>query len=214
MSISLKPSSLYSQMRPQNFQGSVDAVLRRLRPLYEQLIRAGGAMCIDMESYASKDIRWRSTRPCARSIRGTASSRMAMQAYLLETGSDLAGLLAWSEANGLPIAVRLVKGAYWDYEVLRARQNGWTIPVHTKKAETDAAFERDARLVLEHHENAYLACGYPQYPLHRGRSGAGREIGVPPERHEFQVLYGMAEPVRRLLVNRTGRVRLYCPYGP
>ena len=214
VSISLKPNSLYSQMRPQNFQGSVDAVLRRLRPLCEQLIRAGGAMCIDMESYASKDISLEVYKALRTEYPRYGQLSVAMQAYLRETGSDLAGLLAWSGSNGLPIAVRLVKGAYWDYEVLRARQNGWTIPVYTKKAETDAAFERDARLVLEHHENAYLACG-----THNIRSIAAvleiaREIGVPPERYEFQVLYGMAEPVRRLLVDRKGRVRLYCPYGP
>ena len=32
-------------------------------------------------------------------------------------------------------------------------------------------------------------------------------------RYEFQVLYGMAEPVRKGLRNVAGRVRLYCPYG-
>ena len=40
-----------------------------------------------------------------------------------------------------------------------------------------------------------------------------RQLDVPEERYEFQVLYGMAEPVRKGLRNVAGRVRLYCPYG-
>ena len=39
-----------------------------------------------------------------------------------------------------------------------------------------------------------------------------RQLDVPEERYEFQVLYGMAEPVRKGLRNVAGRVRLYCPY--
>ncbi len=213
-SISLKPSSLNSQMRPQDFQGSIDAVLRRLRPLYEQVIQARGAMCIDMESHAYKDISLGVYKSLRKEYPEYGQLFIAMQAYLRETGGDIEELLAWSGQHGLPIAIRLVKGAYWDYEVLRARQNGWTVPVYTNKAETDAAFERHARLILEHHDTAYLACG-----THNVRSiAAVLELAVeaqaPKERYEFQVLYGMAEPIRRVLLNRAGRVRLYCPCGP
>ncbi len=56
ISVSLKPSSLYSQARPQNFEGSVAAMLDRIRPVYEKVIEAGGALCIDMESYQHKDM--------------------------------------------------------------------------------------------------------------------------------------------------------------
>ncbi len=42
---------------------------------------------------------------------------------------------------------------------------------------------------------------------------AAKSLSVPDSRYEFQMLYGMAEPIRRLLTRITGRVRLYCPYG-
>ena len=38
-------------------------------------------------------------------------------------------------------------------------------------------------------------------------------LKVPENRYEFQVLYGMAEPVRMGLKKVAGKVRLYCPYG-
>ena len=42
---------------------------------------------------------------------------------------------------------------------------------------------------------------------------AAELLGVPPQRYEFQALYGMAAPFRRALLETAGRVRLYCPYG-
>ena len=40
-----------------------------------------------------------------------------------------------------------------------------------------------------------------------------RSLNVPESRYEFQVLYGMAEPVRKGLLNVARCVRLYAPYG-
>ncbi len=87
-------------MEHQNFQGSVDAVLRRLRPLCEQLIRAGGAMCIDMESYASKDISLEVYKALRTEYPGYGHSRWPCRHTFLETGNDLTGLLAWSDPMG------------------------------------------------------------------------------------------------------------------
>ena len=149
-----------------------------------------------------------STKICSWSFTGGCGSEygayphlgIAIQAYLRDTDRDLADLLDWSRRKGLPVSIRLVKGAYWDYEVLRARQNGWDLPVYRSKAETDAAFERAGRMILRNHDIAYLACG-----SHNIRSIAAvltlaREFGVPDDRYEFQVLYGMAEPIRKGLL--------------
>lgn len=75
------------------------------------------------------------------------------------------------------------------------------------------AHEKISRLILENHDIVYFACA-----SHNVRSIAAvmeyaRQLDVPEERYEFQVLYGMAEPVRKGLRNVAGRVRLYCPYG-
>ena len=83
---------------------------------------------------------------------------LAMQAYLRESEDDLEGLLAWARREGLPISVRLVKGAYWDYETVLAQQAGWPVPVYTDKAETDAGFERMAEKILRQSRLCHLAC--------------------------------------------------------
>ncbi|MBP1748544.1 MAG: putA [Deltaproteobacteria bacterium] len=213
-SVSLKPTSLYSQGRPQNFDGSVEGMVARVRPVYEKVLENGGSLCIDMESYQYKDLSLEVFKRLRAEYPAHPHLALAMQAYLLDTDRDLAQLLDWSVSHGLPICIRLVKGAYWDYEVIRARQNSWDIPVFMSKSETDAAFERQALLILKHHPTAFLACGTHNIRSIAAVMEAAKALGVPDHRYEFQVLYGMAEPIRRLLARITGRVRLYCPYGP
>src|SRR5438552_11304967 len=74
---------------------------------------------------------------------------LALQAYLKDTERDVRGLFAWAEARGTPVGIRLVKGAYWDYETIMHRQRGWPVPVFARKDETDASYERLIPLLLE-----------------------------------------------------------------
>ncbi len=64
-----------------------------------------------------------------------------IQAYLRDAEEDLCDLIEWGRARGTRFAVRLVKGAYWDYEKIKAMQNGWVVPVYLQKPESDANFE-------------------------------------------------------------------------
>ena len=54
---------------------------------------------------------------------------IAIQAYLRELRRRPARLAEWAQRRGTPVWVRLVKGAYWDYETVIAAQNGWPVPV-------------------------------------------------------------------------------------
>ena len=215
INVSVKPSALYSQAKPQAMEDSIEAIRARLARILRRVRALGGFLCIDMESLGYKEM----TIELYKRLRADPEFRdfphlgLVLQAYLRDTDTDLDGLLAWAGEQCLPIAVRLVKGAYWDYETVLAKQSGWPVPVYTHKAETDMAFERLARRILEASDLCYFACG-----SHNVRSIAmvmetAAELGVDPCRYEFQVLYGMAEPVRKGLRNVASRVRLYCPYG-
>ena len=213
--LSIKPSSLYSQINAADFEGSVGHILDRLRPVYRKIVELNGSMCIDIEMRKHKEI----TFELYRRLRSDAEFKdyphigLAMQVYLKSCDRDIDQMLDWARRQDLPISIRLVKGAYWDYEVVAARQNGWPVPVYTHKAQTDAAFERCAQKILRNHDFCRFACA-----SHNVRSVCSvlelaRALEVPDERYEFQVLYGMAEPFRNALVKTTGRVRLYCPQG-
>ena len=53
-----------------------------------------------------------------------------------------------ARARTPPLTVRLVKGAYWDHELVQARQHGWPAPVFEDKAECDRNFETLTRELL------------------------------------------------------------------
>ncbi len=46
-----------------------------------------------------------------------------------------AALIEWSKRTGRQVTVRLVKGAYWDYETINAEQQGWPVPVWSRKVQ-------------------------------------------------------------------------------
>src|SRR5438105_5501219 len=136
-----------------------------------------------------------------------------IQAYLKDSRDDLADLIAWSSRRPRPVAVRLVKGAYWDAETIHSRAAGWPVPVFEHKAETDANFERCVRLLHDHHGEVRAA-----FASHNMRSVAytvtyARSKGIPDSGYEIQMLYGMAEPVQAA-IRRVGlRLRVYAPVG-
>jgi len=215
INLSIKPSAMYSQMNARAFEHSVDSAKERLRPVFRKAMDTGAFVLLDMEHRALKAL----TLAIYRSIMEEPEFReyphtgIAIQSYLRDSESDLKNLIQWAKKSKRQITVRLVKGAYWDAEVIWARQNNWPVPVYTDKPETDANFEKLTRLILENHQYVGLACA-----SHNIRSIAytietAKELKVPGDRLEYQILYGMAEPVRNALKNANLPLRLYAPIG-
>lgn len=213
IALSLKPTSVCARMKPQDFEASVGALVDSLARIYEEVIGVGGSLCLDMETYTHKNIVLEAFKRLRLRYPGYPHLGVVLQSYLADTDKDLSDLLSWTRSKGLPISIRLVKGAYWDQEIIRAKQNGWPIPVYTKKPESDAAFERHARQILENHDLCFCACASHNIRSISAVMENALELGVPEDRYEFQVLYGMAEPVRKGLLRVAGRVRLYGPFG-
>ena len=215
VNLSVKPSALYSRLRPEAFEHSVGMAAERLRPLLRQAVSRGAHLTLDMEGSETKGI----TLALFRRLLGEPGLRdwphagIIIQSYRLDSGEDLAELLDWGRGRPGRFAVRLVKGAYHEAERARAAQNDWPLPVHADKERTDRNFERLARLLLSSHDRVDAACA-----SHNPRSIAffletARELRVPPERLELQVLYGMAEPVQEALRGEGLPVRVYVPIG-
>jgi RHH-type transcriptional regulator, proline utilization regulon repressor / proline dehydrogenase / delta 1-pyrroline-5-carboxylate dehydrogenase len=215
VNISIKLSSLYSQFDPLDPDRSSIRVRERLRPILRAARRNHAFINFDMEQYAYKDLTLRIFREVLEEteFRDWPDVGIAIQAYLRDCLQDLRALGEWVQTRGVPVWVRLVKGAYWDYETLVAAQQDWPLPVFAHKWETDANFERAADFLLEHH-----ALLRPAFGSHNVRSLAyiiatARVLGRPAGSYEIQMLYGMAEPIKDALVSLGQRVRIYTPYG-
>src|SRR5260221_704554 len=128
----------------------------------------------------------------------------------------------WGKARaapGMPIAVRLVKGAYWDAEVKRAQELGLACyPVFTDKRLTDLSYLACARRLLSGPDSVY-----PQFATHNpvslacvlaladGPGGAS----AARARFECQRLHGMGGALYRALAAARPDlpVRTYAPVG-
>jgi proline dehydrogenase len=139
---------------------------------------------------------------------GLGNLGVVIQSYLYRSEDDTRALLAQG------VAIRLVKGAYKEPPQL----------AYPKKADVDAAFDRLTDLMLDaslRHEAKVAPATWPplaaigthdelRVDYARQRASA---IGLPQEKVEFQMLYGIRRELQKQLVEQGYPVRIYVPFG-
>jgi len=216
VNVSVKLSALFSQFDPIDPIGTSRAVCARLRPILLLAKRTGAFVNFDMEQYSFKDTTLRIFREILTEaeFRDWPHVGIAVQVYLKETEADLERLLVWVKTERkAPVWIRLVKGAYWDYETVLAAQHGWPVPVFQEKWESDAGFEKLTRFLLVNADHLTPAFGSHNIRSIAHALAVAEELKVPSERFEFQMLYGMADPIKDVLKGLGRRIRVYTPYG-
>lgn len=215
INVSLKLSALYSQFKPIDPVGTSAGVKERLRPILRLARENHGYVHVDMEHYAYKDLTIEIFKQVLMEpeFRDYSDVGIVIQAYLPDAERDLADLIKWSKKRGTPVWVRLVKGAYWDFETVHAQAANWPIPVYQQKWQSDAGFERCTRILMENHE--FLR---PAFGSHNLRSlahaiGWAEALGIPKNAFEIQMLYGMGGEPAQLFAEQGYRVRAYTPFG-
>src|SRR5438132_6789107 len=215
VNLSVKISALYSQMNPADPASAIAHLAPKLRPILRRARELGAFINFDMESYAHKNTTlglfktlFTETEFCDWPHAG-----IVIQAYLRDSEADLRDLIEWGRKRGTRFAVRLVKGAYWDYETTKSLQNGWDCPVYFQKPQSDANFETLTRLLLENESIVTAAFGSHNIRSIAHAQAFADELGIDRSRFEFQLLYGMTGPIKRALVALGYRVREYSPVG-
>ena len=215
VNLSIKLTALYSQCRAVSFEKNVDVLTRRLAAIAEKAAEVGAALCVDAEDAASNVTIYE----VFKRVFGTAGLRdfrfpgIVVQAYARDSERVLRDLMAFAKERGSPITVRLVKGAYWDYETIIANQNNWEHPLYSRKEDSDAKYEMLSRLLLNNAEYCY-----PAFGSHNIRSLAhaccyAEQKGLTKDDFELQMLYGMAEPIAKAFSAQGFLTRLYVPIG-
>ncbi len=215
VNLSVKISALYSQINPADPADAIAHLAPKLRPLLRRAREVGAFINFDMESYAHKNTTLELFKTIFREeeFKNWPHAGIVIQAYLRDSEADLRDLIEWGRKRGTRFAVRLVKGAYWDYETTKSLQNGWDCPVYFQKPESDANFETLTKLLLENESIVTAAFGSHNIRSIAHAQAFADELGLDPSRFEFQLLYGMAGPIKRALVEMGYRVREYCPVG-
>ncbi len=217
VNLSVKVSALTPLLRPEAPEVGRDDAARRMLPLLRRANELGAHLHIDMESVDTVEATLGLVFELLDEpeLRSGLSAGIVIQAYLRESPEQLEQVLGWAAATerAQPLVVRLVKGAYWDHEVVDARQHGWTPPVFEAKRDSDRNFEALTRRLVESWPHVR-----PAIASHNLRSVAhavavARELGREDRDVEFQVLRGLGDDLAAALADLGHRVRIYCPVG-
>ncbi len=225
--VSVKISTIYSQISPIAREQTVGVLADRLELLYraasrEMFRHADGTetskfVYLDMEEY--RDLHLTADAMCRALDRdGLQQVRagIALQSYIPDSFQVLQRITAWARervsVGGTPLTVRLVKGANMEMERVEASLAGWPQAPYTSKNDTDANYKNMLRELMAVENQHALRIGVASHNLfdlalamlwsHR----AGIVDGI-----QFEMLEGMANHQRRALFEATHAMLLYAP---
>ena len=220
VNLSVKVSAMTPQLRANAPERAVAGARERLRGLLRTARDLHAHLHVDMESMDTRSSITELVLELLAEPEFAAgpSAGIVLQAYLTDSEDQLALLLSWVEEHprGEPFTVRLVKGAYWDHEVVQSAQYGWRAPVLTDRRACDRQYERFTRRLLDAH-----AAGAPvrvALASHNLRSIAhglaySDHLGLPEAALELQVLRGLGEDTAAAVRGSGRRARVYSPVG-
>lgn len=225
--ISVKISTIGSQLNLLSWEDTLKVVAERLRMLYRTsrdnfFERSDGTKVqkfvnLDMEEYRDLNL----TVDLFQKVLDEPeffhySAGIVLQSYVPDSHLIQQQLTIWAmqrAANGgAPIKIRIVKGANLAMEQVEASLRGWPQAPYKTKAEVDANFKRMVHygFIPEHAKAAHLGiASHNLFDIAYAillRAENGLEDYV-----EFEMLEGMADHLRRVVQQLTGEILLYCP---
>jgi RHH-type proline utilization regulon transcriptional repressor/proline dehydrogenase/delta 1-pyrroline-5-carboxylate dehydrogenase len=225
--VSIKISTVYSQISPLAREHTVTVLCDRLEKLFLAADRAAFKrtngetvakfVYLDMEEYRDKDLTAEAfirtlDRPALRHIK----AGIALQGYIPDSFRTLQEIQAWArrrvEDGGGRITVRLVKGANLENERAEASLRGWPLAPYKTKTETDANYKRMLLEALKPENLAALKVGVASHNLF----DIAYALVLAHEREaldcvQFEMLEGMANHQRRALFELSHNLLLYAP---
>ena len=211
-SISVKLSAIHPRYEVSQRARCVPELIERVETLARDAAAAGIALTIDAEESERLEMSLDIIGAVADApaLSGWDGLGMAVQAY----GKRARAVVDWAdacgEATGRRLAVRLVKGAYWDSEIKHTQEAGLAdYPLFTRKAATDVSYLGCAHAMLRARNI------HPAFATHNALTVATiLEWAGDARDFEFQRLHGMGDGLYERLVREEGHhCRIYAPVG-
>ncbi len=225
--VSVKISTIFSQINMVGYDDNLRTLSERLKLLYDAAKahpfrlpnghQVSKFVNLDMEEY--KDLALTVDlfkKVLSQPDQWKTPAGIVLQSYLPDTFPILVDLTEWAierkQKGGGPIKIRLVKGANMSMESVESSVKGWELATYDHKAETDAHFKQMLEYACqpEHAEAVHIGVG-----SHNLFEIAYAFILRSEHRTEpfitFEMLEGMANPLRRVVQKLAGGILLYCP---
>jgi RHH-type proline utilization regulon transcriptional repressor/proline dehydrogenase/delta 1-pyrroline-5-carboxylate dehydrogenase len=225
--ISVKLSSIISRSELLALRDTIETLKPRLRRIYRAALahrfkRRDGSMRpklvnLDMEAYADLHLTFQLfTELLDEPELLELQAGMVLQAYLPDSFEFQRELTRWAAARvargGAPSRLRIVKGANLAAELVESSIRGWPSPIFEHKVQVDANYKRMLELGCQPEHAGVVHLGVASHNLfdvafalcQREMRGLAAELS-------FEVLEGMADPLRRALQTVSDDVLVYCP---
>ncbi len=226
-SISVKVSTIYSQLSSVGYEHTLAVLCERLERLYREASRhsyrrADGSevskfVYLDMEEY--KDLQLTAEafmQTLSRPGLETARGGIALQSYVPDSYLWQCRLNEWARervaAGGTPVTLRIVKGANMEAERVEASARGWPQAPYKDKRSTDANFKRMLHEAFKPENIEAVTLGIASHNLFEIAYALVLAVRNDClDRLQFEMLEGMANHIRRALAEMTGNLVLYAP---
>jgi RHH-type proline utilization regulon transcriptional repressor/proline dehydrogenase/delta 1-pyrroline-5-carboxylate dehydrogenase len=225
--VSIKISTLYSQISPLAREHTVATLCDRLERLFltadrARFTRPGGEVMpkfvyLDMEEYRDKELTAEAfMRTLDRAGLTHIQAGIALQAYIPDSFETLLQIQEWARRRGASgggrITIRLVKGANMESERAESSVRGWPQAPFKTKLETDANYKRMVHELVKPENLAAMNVGIASHNLF----DLAYALVLTCERKaldrvQFEMLEGMANNQRRALFEMSRNLLLYAP---
>ena len=215
--VSVKLSSVASQIISLDRKGTLERVSEKLRHIYRTSIITNTFVNLDMEEF--RDLRL--TVDAFKLVLNEGEFKnlyagLVLQAYLPESHEVFAELVEWSlerhKKSGGVIKIRLVKGANLAMEKAEAELHGWMAAPYKSKADVDASYSRllDVALRAEHAKAVRIGvASHNLFHIAFALEIANKRNVI--DQLDLEMLEGMANPEALAIAKRSMRILLYAP---
>jgi RHH-type proline utilization regulon transcriptional repressor/proline dehydrogenase/delta 1-pyrroline-5-carboxylate dehydrogenase len=221
--ISIKASTISSQIKPIAFEKTVDVLVEKLSVLYTEILKIKDEtgrvkfVNLDMEEYRDLDITIATfiktlELPEFKNVR----AGIVLQAYLPDSYNAMLHLQKWAikrvENGGAPIKVRLVKGANLEMEKTESSLEDWPLATYNTKLDVDANFKKMLLHMLTKESAKALNVGIASHNIFDLAFGLNLVKEHQIESFvDFEMLEGMANETVYELLKQKVNLLLYTP---
>ena len=212
--ISVKISALHNRYEFSQINEVLDDIVDKLLSICRLAKEYNIRVCVDAEEASRLEISLMILEKLRfdNSLDGWDGLGLAVQAYQKRAFSVLDFVEDIAVRSSHKIMVRLVKGAYWDYEIKNAQELGLSnYPVFTRKVYTDVSYLACAHKILSK-QNTF----YPCFATHNAYTLAAI-LEIADRDHpgfEFQRLHGMGTGLYEYVTQELAaniKCRVYAP---
>jgi RHH-type proline utilization regulon transcriptional repressor/proline dehydrogenase/delta 1-pyrroline-5-carboxylate dehydrogenase len=225
--ISVKISTIYSQINSLSFDHTVGVLIDRLTRLFrtarENTVRLPGAgekmkfVNLDMEEYRDLEITAEAfMKTLDQEELHDFSAGIVLQAYVPDSFAMQERITRFAknrvDQGGAPIKIRIVKGANMEMEKIEAALYNWPLAPFDEKIDVDATFKKMVLYGMEPENIQAAHLGIASHNLFE----LAFAMTLAKELHvesfvSYEMLEGMADHIRRAIQENTGNLLLYAP---